>query len=245
LCKKSDHGVHSSGGDQQHVVIGSPHYLAGRRQPLTPADLANHTCLRLRLGGSIYRWQFEKRGEAVSIDIRGPLTLDNPHLILSAATAGLGLAYVSASLARDALADGRIVRVLADWTPSYPGLCFYYPRHRHATAGLRAFVALLAKNRVRCINRCGFDSRPALKPTFVSPACLRRPPCVASSVCSNSRMRCGIPTVFVVRMSACGPQLPRRSTVFESAIRGLAPARLNGRGGSCRPLPDVDRLFLP
>jgi DNA-binding transcriptional LysR family regulator len=131
------------GGEQQHVVIGSPHYLVGRRQPLTPADLANHSCLRLRLGDSIYRWQFEKRGEAISIDVSGPLTLDEPHLILNAAIAGAGLAYVSAWIARDALADGRVVRLLTDWTPPYPGLRFYYPRHRHATAGLRAFVALL------------------------------------------------------------------------------------------------------
>ena len=132
------------GGEQEHVVIGSPLYLSGRRHPLTPADLANHSCVRFRMGsGSIYRWEFEKRGEAVSIDVDGPLTLDDPHLILNAAIAGAGLAYVSAWIARDALADGRVVRVLADWTPPYPGLRFFYPRHRHATAGLRAFAALL------------------------------------------------------------------------------------------------------
>jgi DNA-binding transcriptional LysR family regulator len=131
------------GSDQQHVVVGSPLYLANRRLPLTPSDLVNHSCLRLRLGDSVYRWQFEKRGEAVTVDVNGQLTLDNPHLILNAAIAGAGLAYVSARIARDALADGRVVRMLADWTPPYPGLRFYYPRHRHATAGLRAFVALL------------------------------------------------------------------------------------------------------
>jgi DNA-binding transcriptional LysR family regulator len=138
------------GGDQQHVVVGSPHYFKDRRHPRTPADLANHGCIRFRLGrGSIYRWQFERRGEAISIDVDGPLTLDHPHLILSAAIAGAGLAYVSAWIARDALADGRVVRVLADWTPPYPGLRFYYPRHRHVTAGLRAFVALLRENSPR------------------------------------------------------------------------------------------------
>jgi len=87
--------------------------------------------------------EFAKRGEAVSIDVNGPLTLDDPHLVLNAAIAGAGLAYVSAWIARDALANSRVVRVLADWTPPYYGLRFFYPRHRHATAGLRAFAALL------------------------------------------------------------------------------------------------------
>jgi DNA-binding transcriptional LysR family regulator len=132
------------GGEQQHFVIGSPLYLKGKDRPLTPADLSNHSCIRFRLGsGLIYRWQFEKRGQSVSIDVNGKLTLDEPRLILNAAIAGAGLAYVSAWIARDALADGRVVRLLADWTPPYPGLCFYYPRHRHVTAGLRAFIALL------------------------------------------------------------------------------------------------------
>ena len=118
-----------------------------------PGDLANHSCVRFRMGGgSIYRWEFEKRGEAVSIDVNGPLTLDDPHLILNAAIAGAGLAYVSAWIARDALADSRVVRVLADWTPPYPGLRFFYPRHRHATAGLVSLPSSV-KNRGRCINR--------------------------------------------------------------------------------------------
>ncbi len=41
------------------------------------------------------------------------------------------------------VAAGRLVRVLEDWTPPYPGLCLYYPSRRHAPAGLRAFIDLV------------------------------------------------------------------------------------------------------
>jgi hypothetical protein len=37
--------------------------------------------------------------------------------------------------------------VLEDWTPPFPGMCLYYPGHRHMTAGLRAFVDLIREER--------------------------------------------------------------------------------------------------
>jgi DNA-binding transcriptional LysR family regulator len=55
----------------------------------------------------------------------------------------LGLAYVPESTARDWLDDGRLVTVLEDWCPFIPGLCLYYPGHRHVPAGLRAFIDVL------------------------------------------------------------------------------------------------------
>src|ERR1700761_1586625 len=52
------------------IVVGSPAYFEARKPPRTPADLANHRCIRRRTGsGTIYRWEFEKRGEAVVADV--------------------------------------------------------------------------------------------------------------------------------------------------------------------------------
>ena len=73
----------------------------------------------------------------------GPLVLDSNRLILRAAIEGAGLAYLTEWSAREAIEGGRLVQVLGDWTPAYPGLCLYYPRHRHMTAGMRAFITLL------------------------------------------------------------------------------------------------------
>ena len=120
------------GKTQRHVVVGAPSYFTTRTQPRSPSDLKEHVCVRYRLlGGSIYRWGFEKRGQVLSVDITGPLTLDSDRLVLRAALEGAGLAYVNEWSARKALTEGRLVQVLSDWTPSYPGLCLYYPSHRH------------------------------------------------------------------------------------------------------------------
>lgn len=125
------------------VVVGAPAYFEGRALPRSPSDLKDHRAIRARMAsGSIYRWEFEKRGQAVEIDVPGDLTLDAADLIHAAALEGMGLAYLTeASVAGD-LKAGRLVQVLEDWTPSYPGLQLYYPGRRHAPAKLRALIDL-------------------------------------------------------------------------------------------------------
>ena len=125
------------------IVVGSPAYFSGRKPPRTPADLAEHRCIRRRLGsGAIYRWEFEKRGEAVAIDVPGQLTLDDTDLQLLAALAGEGLAFVSDISAAKSIAAALLLPVLEDWSPVYPGLCLYYPSRRNIPARLRALIDL-------------------------------------------------------------------------------------------------------
>ena len=132
------------GKTQRHVVVGAPSYLAKRKEPRSPSDLKEHDCIRYRLhSGSIYRWEFQRRGQDLNLDIAGPLTLDSDRLVLRAALEGVGLAYVSEWSARKAISEGRLVQVLNDWTPPYPGLCLYYPSHRHLAAAMRAFTDMI------------------------------------------------------------------------------------------------------
>lgn len=134
------------GPQQGFVVVGAPAYfkVKGRTIPATPHDLNAHRCMRNRLSsGGIWRWDFSKQGEAISVDVAGPLTLDNNVLRLEAALAGIGLVYMNEWSARKHLQARRLVQVLHDWTPSIGRLALYYPGHRHVPAGLRAFVELL------------------------------------------------------------------------------------------------------
>lgn len=132
------------GPEQRLIVVGSPAYLKGRVPPQTPHDLRTHDCIRTRLpSGGIYRWEFERRGEKVVVDVSGRVTLDEADLMHEAALAGLGLAYLSEWWAATDVAAGRLVQVLADWTPSFPGLCLYYPGRRHVPSGLRTLIDLI------------------------------------------------------------------------------------------------------
>ncbi|MFT4074292.1 MAG: LysR family transcriptional regulator [Asticcacaulis sp.] len=123
------------------AVVGAPDYFKANPPPRSPADLAAHNCIRRRLpSGLLYRWEFEVRGEEIAVDVPGRLTLNNDALMLTAALAGAGLAYISDAVVAQPIAEGRLVRVLADFTPPYPGLCLYYPPHRQMRAGLRTFI---------------------------------------------------------------------------------------------------------
>lgn len=132
------------GGQQRSIVVGSPGYFDGRARPLVPADLLQHRCIRARMAsGAIYHWEFEQRGEQMEVDVPGSLTLDEITLIVEAALAGVGLAYVNEWPVARHIASGRLIAVLEDWSPPFPGLRLYYPSRRHIPAGLRAFIDLV------------------------------------------------------------------------------------------------------
>jgi DNA-binding transcriptional LysR family regulator len=131
------------GSHARHVVVGTPSYFAKRPRPIVPADLMDHECIRARYSsGALYRWEFERHGEAMKIDVPGSLTLDEPEMIAQASRAGIGLAYLGEWMVADDIASGGLVEVLSEWTPPYPGYCLYYPGRRHMAASLRAFVDL-------------------------------------------------------------------------------------------------------
>ena len=132
------------GAAVRFLAIAAPAYLAARGTPKTPDDLAGHACIRHRLpSGKLYRWEFERHGQALAIDVPGTLTLDHAGLMVEAAADGLGIAYVAEHAARAQLDDGRLVPVLADWCPPIPGLFLYYPGHRQVPGVLRAFIDVL------------------------------------------------------------------------------------------------------
>ncbi len=132
------------GADLRFIAVASPAYLRSNETPKIPDDLHQHRCIRQRLpSGKRYRWEFRKRRQEVMVDVPGALTLDNSEFMVEAAVAGLGIAYVPESYARNALDDGSVVLVLEDWCPIIGGLQLYFPANRHMPPVLRAFVDLI------------------------------------------------------------------------------------------------------
>ena len=132
------------GGETRFVAVAAPAYLAGRAPLATPDDLKGHQCIRLRLrSGKLFRWEFEKLGQELTVDVPGALTLDHPELMAESAARGLGIAYLSDRVASPYVERGALVTVLDDWSPRVPGLFLYYPGHRHVPPGLRAFIDVL------------------------------------------------------------------------------------------------------
>ncbi|RUX24292.1 LysR family transcriptional regulator [Mesorhizobium sp. M7A.F.Ca.US.011.01.1.1] len=129
------------GPPQRYAVVASPSYFAKQERPLVPPDLLHHPCIRIRLpNGAIFRWKFEKEGQPIQIDVKGPITLDEAALTRTALLEGVGIGFIWEADVREDLAAGRLERVLQDWTPPLSRLCLYYPGRRNPSAAFKAFI---------------------------------------------------------------------------------------------------------
>lgn len=129
------------------AVVASPRYLAGRGSIEHPNDLLEHRCINYRMvtAGTIYAWEFERGGEALTVRVPGPLTFNEPAPMLQAALDGLGIGYVLDGDAAPHVLTGQLVRLLSDWTPPFPGFHLYYPSRRQMRPILAAFLRAVRK----------------------------------------------------------------------------------------------------
>ncbi|ROO36805.1 MULTISPECIES: LysR family transcriptional regulator [unclassified Pseudomonas] len=118
--------------DMRMAVVGSPAYFARHAKPLIPDDLTAHNCINLRMPthGGLYVWEFEKDGQELNVRVEGQLVFNTIAMRLEAALAGLGLAFMPEDLVQDAVAQGRLIRVLEDWCEPFSGYHLYYPSRR-------------------------------------------------------------------------------------------------------------------
>ena len=120
------------GPDMRMAVVGSPAYFARHAVPRTPNDLTAHNCINLRMPthGGLYVWEFEKNAQEVQVRVEGQLVFNTIAMRLEAAIQGLGLAFMPEDLVEDAVAQGRLIRVLEDWCEPFSGYHLYYPSRR-------------------------------------------------------------------------------------------------------------------
>jgi DNA-binding transcriptional LysR family regulator len=133
------------GPDMRMAVVGAPSYFDGRPRPKVPQDLTAYSCINLRLPtyGGLYAWEFEKGGRELKVRVEGQLVFNTTVLALDAALAGFGLAYLPEDQVQANLADGRLIRVLADWCQPFPGYHLYYPSRRQPTPAFALLVDVL------------------------------------------------------------------------------------------------------
>ncbi len=131
--------------DMRMAVVGSAEYLQRFGVPETPEQLDQHRCINMRLPtrGGLYAWEFERDGRELRVRVDGQLILNSLPQRIDAAENGLGLAYVPEDAVQDALAEGRLVRVLEAWCPAFAGYHLYYPSRRQHTSAFSLLIAAL------------------------------------------------------------------------------------------------------
>ncbi|MFM0177558.1 LysR family transcriptional regulator [Paraburkholderia aspalathi] len=139
-------------GDIRIVVAGSRAYFERYPAPATPTDLAAHDCLRYRFStsGGIYRWEFAQPDDpsrVFQVETRGSLVTNDLRTMVRAAEQGVGLLHVIDDYVKEQLEDGRLVRVLEAWCPSFPGFFLYTASRAQMPFKLRALIDFLREKR--------------------------------------------------------------------------------------------------
>lgn len=135
------------GGSMRQLAVASPAYLAQYGTPLEPDDLQRHKCINWRWhqpgGYGLYEWEFEKDGRTIAVAVSGPLIVSHRHIALAAALQGVGIALWNERMLRPFVDSGRLVAVLEDWSPRFPGWHIYYPKLPRTPAAVAALVGFL------------------------------------------------------------------------------------------------------
>ncbi len=128
--------------DMRVLVVGSPGYfngggeVGGRPVPTSPRDLAGHDCIGLRLPthGGVLPWEFRRGRRTVNLHPQGRLVFNQNPLVLEAALAGHGLAWLPQDMVQPHLEAGTLVAVLEGWCAAYTGYHLYYASRRASPA---------------------------------------------------------------------------------------------------------------
>lgn len=125
------------------AVVGSPGYFESHDVPRKPQDLREHACIGFRLSNGLYRWEFEKGRKSLTVSPQGPASFDDPELVIQAVLNGVGIGTAMEDSLQGLIAEGRLVQVLKDWCPRFPGYFLYYPSRRNQPAALAALIHTL------------------------------------------------------------------------------------------------------
>lgn len=148
-------------GDQRQLVVAAPEYLARRGTPADPRELAAHACIGWRRLPELepYHWDFRENGRDFRVQVPTSLTTNDMWLMLRTALAGGGLTFGMRDSFAPYLAEGRLVPLLEDFCPPFPGFFLYFPQRAGAAPKLRALIDHVHRLRgsgaglVSCVNQ--------------------------------------------------------------------------------------------
>jgi DNA-binding transcriptional LysR family regulator len=158
------------GGELPLSAVASPDYIARTSMPSDPDDLRNHNCVGYRWSTGIgHRWKFERSNEEFEIPVHGSLSVNDPHFALRAGLDGLGVVLLPTAWVSPLVAEGKLVRLLPDWSTKLTDFFLYYSSRRHVPLKLRVFADFLKREAKRAV-----ETQPSLAVSETPRAAPRR-----------------------------------------------------------------------
>jgi len=133
-------------GGFEWITCASPEYIERHGAPQTLEDLPDHMAvgyLSYRTARSL-EWHYVVDGETRSITMPEHLVVNDTDAYVTAAIEGLGIIRAGSYMVLEALKSGKLQRVLANYSAPFAPLSVIYPRNRHLSPTVRAFVDWVA-----------------------------------------------------------------------------------------------------
>ena len=132
-------------GSTHRLLCASPDYLERRGVPEAPTDLAGHDCVIAGASAAGAHWVLEGPDGQVTVTVDGRFAANEMQAVVAATLAGFGIAQLPHGMAEALISEGRMKRVLKDYTTPAGGLHVLYPSSRHLSPLVKAFIELAAE----------------------------------------------------------------------------------------------------
>lgn len=130
-------------GRIESILCASPDYLAQQGTPQHPYDLLQHACIDLGETPADREWSFQQNESLLKVKVSGRYSVNHSEMRLKAAQQSLGIALLPDFTAKQALVEGSLVRVLADWNlgGNYQGaMVMQFAANRYMPTAVRVFL---------------------------------------------------------------------------------------------------------
>jgi len=123
------------------VLSASPSYAKANGLPITPKQLAKHRCIIDSNFRIAKQWPFiSPTGQAETVNVQSAIAANSPQAVREIAIADGGIALTPNFIIEDALADGRLVSILPEYTTLEFGLFAIYPHRKYVAKKVRCFI---------------------------------------------------------------------------------------------------------
>lgn len=145
LCLAADLRPNQIARPLANIVVGvyaAPSYLERRGEPVQPAQLAEHDCLTSGVGRGGSNWSFTKElgGARHSVSVRVAMQASHAEVLSDAALHGAGIVMLPAFMAEEALADGRLRRLLPGWRVDPMSIHIVYGSRKNQPVAVRKLI---------------------------------------------------------------------------------------------------------
>ena len=132
-------------GKSVRYVVAAPQYLKGRSPPAEPADLETHDCVLLNARNNETDWELVSGRRKVTVHVSGSVTSRDFGSVSGLVRLGHGIGLLSSTWCDEAIARGKLVRLLPQWASPEISLYAVYSSRKFLPSRLSLFLQALAE----------------------------------------------------------------------------------------------------